>query len=111
MKTYLLTLADTIIKFQGRMRLRMKNRQERNAFNAYHYFAELLGYKDLKTIYKMVNQSTSRVKIGMDDIEQICIEAMDSSPIEDFLIEVNEKIELKKEQIRKKYQEELELLG
>jgi len=109
MKPYLLTLHDTIIGYQGRKRLQIADRNDRNKFNAFRFLSSLLGYKDDSTIYKMINQSTSRVKMGVDDLEGICIEALDSRPIEDLLIHVNEKIAERKKAIKRQVETQLSL--
>lgn len=110
MKLFLLTLKDSILQYQGRKRLQIEDRQDRNNFNAFRYLSGKLGYKDETSIYKMINQSTSRVKMGVDDLANICIETMDASPIEDLLNEVKEKIAHKKELVKSNYQEQLHFL-
>ena len=110
MKLYLLTLKDAILRYQGRKRLTIENRLKRNNYNAFRELSQWLGYKDETTLYKMINQSTSRVKLGVRDLAKICIRVMDSSAIEDLLREVNEEIENKKEKIKSEYQEQLSLL-
>jgi hypothetical protein len=69
-----------------------------------------MGYKDDSTLYKMINQSSSRVKMGVDDLEFLCVEMMDASPIEDYLKEVKEKISNRKEKVKGQYQDQLSLL-
>jgi hypothetical protein len=104
---FLLTLKDSIIKFQGRRRMQIEDRKERNTFNAFHYLSNKLGYKDPTAVYKFLNQSTSRVKLGVDDLAQLCIETLDAAPVEDLLSELKEKISERKLQIKNHYQEQL----
>lgn len=110
MKLFLLTLKDSIIQYQGLKRLQMENREERNNFNAFRFLSVKMGYKDDSTLYKMINQSSSRVKMGVDDLEFLCVEMMDDSAAEDFVAGIKEKIAHKKEKMKEQYQEQLELL-
>jgi hypothetical protein len=110
MKLFLLTLKDSIIQYQGHKRLQIENREERNNFNAFRFLSTRMGYKDDSTLYKMINQSSSRVKMGVDDLEFLCVEMMDDSAAEDFVAGIKEKIALKKEKMKEQYQEQLELL-
>lgn len=110
MKLFLLTLKDSILQYQGRKRLQIEDRKERNSFNAFRHLSAKLGYKDETSIYKMINQSTSRVKMGVDDLSNICVEIMDASPIEDLLNEVREEITRRKELVKSHYQEQLHFL-
>lgn len=109
-KLYLLTLKDAIILYQGRKRLNIEDRNERLSFNAFRHLSDRLGYKDSSTVYKLINQSTSKVKMGVEDLAHLCIEMMDISPLEDLINEVKEKISDKKESIKNHYQEQLNFL-
>jgi argininosuccinate lyase len=108
---FLLTLRESIDKFQGKKRFQIENREERNSFNAARYLSRKLGYADETTFWKFINNSTSKIKFGVKDLCEACIEMEDCSAIEDLLIEVKEEIEKKK--LKKKEQNEdiLQLFG
>lgn len=112
MKNYfLLTLRESIDKFQGRKRFQIENREERNSFNAARYLSKTLGYSDETTVWKFISQSTSKVKFGVNDLTKLCIEMEDASCIEDLLHEVQEEIEKKKLRKKEQLQDELYLFN
>lgn len=109
---YLITLRENIIVFQGKYRKRLKDRRERNTFNAFHYLSTaVLHYADPSTMYKHINKSTSKVKFGADELAAICIELEDVTAIEDYLLEVKEEIRLKKELRKIELQRQLSLFN
>jgi hypothetical protein len=110
MKLFLLTLKDSIIQYQGRKKLQIENREDRNNFNAFRYLSTKMGYKDDSTLYKMINQSSSRVKMGVDDLEFLCVEMMDASAAEDFVAGIKEKISHRKEKVKEQFKDQLSLL-
>ena len=107
-KFFLLTLKESLDKYQGRMRMRIENREDRNSFNAARYLSKTLGYADETTVWKFLNQSTSKVKFGVEDLATMCIEMEDPSGIEDLLIEVKEEIGKKRDKRKEQLKEELE---
>jgi Tfp pilus assembly protein FimV len=106
---YLLTLKESLDKYQGEKRLSIENREERNSFNAARHLSKKLGYQDETTIWKFIVQSTSKIKFGVLDLANLCIEMEDTSAIEDLLSEVKEEIERKKLRRKEKLQDELKL--
>jgi hypothetical protein len=109
MQLHLISLKYAILDFQAKERGRRLVRADRITFNGFHHFSGLLGYKDPDTVYKFCNRSTSKVKMSLDDFETILLETLDIRPAEDFLQEIREKIEIRKDEIKNQFQQELEL--
>jgi hypothetical protein len=107
---YLLTLREAIDEFQGRKRLELEDRDARNSFNAARYLSAKLGYCDETTVWKFINQSTSKVKFGVGELAAMCIEIGSAAAIEDLLSEVKEEINKKKALKKEKLQNQLSLL-
>lgn len=104
---FLLTLRETIDEYQGKKRLEIEDWDERNSFNAARYLSHKIGYSDQTTVWKFINKSTSKIKFGVDDLVNICIEIENASALEDLLQEVKEEIKKKRERRRNLLQQEL----
>jgi hypothetical protein len=110
MKLHLITLKESILNYQAKKRARIHSRNDRVNFNAFIHLSELLNYKDQMTVYKFCNPSTSKAKMSLDDFEFILLETLDIKPAEDFLQEIREKIEVRKDELKNQFQQELELI-
>jgi len=108
---YLLTLKECILDYENRRKAKIENRIERLKFKATRFLSsEILGYKDDTTVHKFINKSTSRVKLGADQLADICIEMEDIRPVEDYLFEIKESIKRKQERRMSMFQEELKFM-
>lgn len=104
---FLFTLKEAIDEFQGKKRLEIEDWDERNSFNAARHLSRKIGYADQTTVWKFINKSTSKIKFGVDDLVNICIEIENIDALEVLLGEVKEQIKKKRERRRNLLQEEL----
>ncbi len=107
---FLVTLKESIENCQSKRRRQIPDRILRNKYNLMRWLStEILDYSDPTTVNHFLNQSTSKIKFGLEDFAKICIEIEDVSAVEDFTQELRDEIQTKRERRKEKLQLELKL--